>query len=68
MDDFYLLLGYRCSHRHQLHELRPRNIVLMNPAYFREVTSSLQAIGLSTTLLTINQLVTEPREPEAGCA
>ena len=52
----------------ELTKLRPRNIVLMNPAYFREVTSSLQAIGLSTTLLTINQLVTEPREPEAGCA
>ena len=48
--------------------LRPRNVVLMNPVYYREVGASLRSLGLDTTLLTVNQLCEGPRALEAGCA
>jgi SAM-dependent methyltransferase len=48
--------------------LRPRNVVLMNPVYYGEVSAMLRSLDLDTTLLTINQLCEGPHAFEAGCA
>ncbi len=40
-----------------LKELRPRHVILMNPAYYEEVSQSLASLGLDTHLHTVNELL-----------
>lgn len=42
---------------HTLKELRPRHVILMNPAYFEEVSQALTGLGLDTHLHSVNELL-----------
>lgn len=51
-----------------LTKLRPKDVVLMNPVYFGEVTAKLHALGLDTRLLTVDQLSLDAQSGPAASA